>query len=84
MIDKCKACDTTLLSASAELHSFDVDSEPYTAGVIEPAEEGELIIDDCYIAVTILWCAHCHKIREAWITGGIEEEINNGYSTHTE
>lgn len=72
----CSKCGHRLITASAEVGSFDVDGEPYEAGVEE--ECGHDIVEE-YISIVILWCPQCGETRRATVTEGPACGVNYNY-----
>lgn len=64
----CSKCGHRLITASAEVSSFSVDSEPYEAGVEEECDYGDEI--DEYVAILILFCPQCEETRRVTVTEG--------------
>jgi len=61
---ECKDCGNRLITATAQVSEFWVDSEPYEAGV---KEDCGFEIIDAFVSVGVLWCPQCLAIRHVWI-----------------
>lgn len=64
----CPQCGHKLITATGEISSFEVDSEPYEAGVIE--DSGFDFVDE-FVEIGILWCPECCRTCYAWIAEGL-------------
>ena len=63
----CPNCSHRLITASAEVGSFVVDSEPYEAGIVENCGPTSV---EAHVGIGILWCPECCETRHAWIEEG--------------